>query len=394
MVETRGVSRFGDVHPKVDAVHHHLQYGGDNPAAARATGYQPGFALFHHDGGRHGRQRAFLRPYRVRIAADQPVDVRHARLGREVIHLVIQQNAAVTRHNPGAEGRVERIGHRHRVTVFIHHREVGGLVAFIRRQLAGADLARRLSLVDVDLIGNGFGVRLVGQRLPRHLHEVRVAEIFRAVGVGAFFRFRHHLHGIRAAEAELVHIEVFKNVEDLHNVNAPGRRRRHGEDLVPAVGAANRLALYRLVVRQIRFGDESAVLLHLLCNLVGNRPFVEGIRTVLRNQLQAFSEVLLHQLITLLQRFTVFPEDGLAVFVIRNHFAAVGFEVVCQRVIHHKALPRQLDSRLYHLIQRHRAVFFQRQREARNGTRRAGREMRGQGFFTVRVSLVIKEHVP
>ena len=177
-------------------------------------------------------------------------------------------------------------------------------------------------------------------------------------------------------------------------MNAPGRRRRHGEDLVPAVGAANRLALHRPVVRQIRFGDEPAVLLHLFRNLVGNRPFVERVRTVLRNQLQAFGEVLLHQLIALLQRFTVFPEDRLAVFVIRDDFAAVGFEVVRQGVIHHKALPRQLDSRLHHLVQRHRAVFFQRQREARNGARRAGGQVRGQGFFTVRVALVIEEHVP
>ena len=133
-------------------------------------------------------------------------------------------------------------------------------------------------------------------------------------------------------------------------MNAPGRRRRHGEDLVPAVGAANRLALHRLVVRQIRFGDEPAVLLHLFRNLVGNRPFVEGVRAVLRNQLQAFGEVLLHQLIALLQRLAIFPEDRLAVFVIRNDFATVGFEVVCQRVIHHKALPRQLDGRLHHLV--------------------------------------------
>ena len=199
---------------------------------------------------------------------------------------------------------------------------------------------------------------------------------------------------IGTAETKLMHIEVFKNVEDLHDVNAPGRRRRHGEDLVPAVGAANRLALHRPVVRQIRFGDEPAVLLHLLCNLVGNRPFVESVRTVLRNQLQAFGEVLLHQLIALLQRFTVFPEDGLAVFVIRNDFAAIGLEIVRQRIVYHKAVARQLDGRLHHLVQRHRAVFFQRQREARNGARRAGGQVRGQGFFTVRVALVIEEHVP
>lgn len=114
---------------------------------------------------------------------------------------------------------------------------------------------------------------------------------------------------------------------------------------------------------------------------------------MLRNQLQAFGEVLLHQPVALLQRLTVFPEDGLAVFVIRNDFAAVGLEVVRQRIVYHKAVARQLDSRLHHLVQRHRAVFLQRQREARNGARRAGGEMRGQRFFAVRVTLVVEEHI-
>ncbi len=49
---------------------------------------------------------------------------------------------------------------------------------------------------------------------------------------------------------------------------------------------------------------------------------------MLRNQLQAFGKVLLHQLIALLQRLSVFPEDRLAVFMVRNDFAAVGFKVI------------------------------------------------------------------
>ena len=190
-----------------------------------------------------------------------------------------------------------------------------------------------------------------------------------------------------------MHIEVFQNIEDLHDVNAPGRRRRHGEDLVAAIGAANRLALHRLIFRQIRFGDQPAVLLHLIRNLIGNRPLIEGIRTVFGNQFETFCEVLLHQLIALLQRLAVFPEDSLAVLMIGNNFAAVGFEVVRQRVVDDEAVARQPDGRLHHFIQRQRAVFFQRQREPRNGARRAGGKVRGQGFFTVRVALIVEEHI-
>lgn len=53
MVETRRVGGFRDVHPEIDGIDHHLQYGGDDPTAARAAGHQPCFAIFHHNGRRH-----------------------------------------------------------------------------------------------------------------------------------------------------------------------------------------------------------------------------------------------------------------------------------------------------------------------------------------------------
>ena len=99
---------------------------------------------------------------------------------------------------------------------------MGGLIAFVRRQLAGTDLARRLRFIDINLFSNRFGVRFAGQRLPRHFDEVRIAKVFRTVGIGVFFSFRHHLHGIGAAEAVLMHIEVFQDIQDLHDMNAAG----------------------------------------------------------------------------------------------------------------------------------------------------------------------------
>ena len=176
-------------------------------------------------------------------------------------------------------------------------------------------------------------------------------------------------------------------------MNAAGRRRRHRENVIAAIASVNRLTLDGLVLREIRFGDKPTVLLHLFGNLVGNRPFVERIRAVLRDQLQTFRQVLLHQLIALLQRFAVFPEDSLAVFVIRNHFAAIGFKIVSQGVIHHKTFAGELNRRLYHFVERQGAIFFQRQGEACDGARRTGGEMRGQGFFAVRVALIVKEHI-
>ena len=177
---------------------------------------------------------------------------------------------------------------------------MGGLVAFIGRQFARADLAGRLRLIDVDLSGDRFGVGFAGQRLPRHFDEVRIAEIFRAVGIGVFLRLRHHLHGVGAAKAIFLQIKVFEDIEDLHDVDPPGRRRRHGINLIPAIFAANRRALHRLIVSEVGFGDKPAVLFHLVSDLVGDGAFIEGIRTVLGNQLEAFPQVLLYQPVALL----------------------------------------------------------------------------------------------
>ena len=132
---------------------------------------------------------------------------------------------------------------------------MGSLIAFIGGQLAGANLARRLRLIDINLPGNRFSVGFAGQRLPRHLDEVRIAKVFRTVGIGVLFSFGHHLHGVGAAEAVLMHIEVFEDIQDLHDMNAPGRWGRHGEHLIAAILAAHRRTFNRVVIRQIRFGD-------------------------------------------------------------------------------------------------------------------------------------------
>ena len=74
-----------------------------------------------------------------------------------------------------------------------------------------------------------------------------------------------------------------------------GGRRRHGVDLIAAIFTANRRTLHGLVVGEVGFGDKPAVFFHLAGNLVGDSPFIEGVRAVLGNQLQAFPQILLHQ---------------------------------------------------------------------------------------------------
>ncbi len=325
-MESRRVGGFRHVHAVINRVHHHLQHGGDNTAAARAAGHQPCLTVFDDNRRRHRRQRAFLRPHCVGIAAHQAIDVWRARFGGEIIHLVIHQNAGVTRHNAAAEGRVKRIGHRHRIAVFIDDRKMRRLVALIRREVARFNLLRRPRLIDINFLRQRFRVGLAGQRLPRHLHEIRVAQILGAVGVGVFFRLGHNLHRVGAAEAIFMQVEILKNIEDLHDVDPARRRRRHRIDLITAVVAAHRRALHRFVIRQIGFGDKPAVFGHLVGYLVGNRALIEGVRAIFGDKLQAFCKIRLHQFVALLVRIAVLlPENRLAGRVVRERLHAVGF---------------------------------------------------------------------
>ncbi len=120
MVEPRRIGRFGDVHAIIDAIHHHLQHCSDDPAP-------PGLPVTSQVYRLSPQSLVTLTTADVYSARRRwhhrppPVNVRHARFSGEIIHLIIKQNTALARDNTRTEGGVQRIGHRHRVTVFIHH---------------------------------------------------------------------------------------------------------------------------------------------------------------------------------------------------------------------------------------------------------------------------------
>ena len=126
---------------------------------------------------------------------------------------------------------------------------MGSLITLIRRKLARTNFAEWLRFIDINLIGNRFGIGFIGQRLPRYFDKIRVAKIFRAVGIGVFLSFCHDLHRVGAAKAVLLHIEVFQNIEDLYDMNTAGRWRWHGVNLIPAIIAAYRCAFDRFIGR-------------------------------------------------------------------------------------------------------------------------------------------------
>ena len=67
----------------------------------------------------------------------------------------------------------------------------------------------------------------------------------------------------------LLQVEVLQDVEHLDERDAAGTRRRRAVHVVAAIGAVDRLALVRLVRRQVVLRDEPAAGLHLLLEQLG-----------------------------------------------------------------------------------------------------------------------------
>ena len=160
MVDTRGRRGFGRVHAEIDRIDDGLQRRRDDTGAARAAGHQPRLAVLQDQGRRHRRQRAFARLDGVGFAANQAVGVGHAGFGREVVHLVVEQDAGAVGDDPATEGKIQCVRDRHRVAFAIDDGVVRGLVALIGLRLTRFDGVGRKYRVRVDAARQIVGVFL------------------------------------------------------------------------------------------------------------------------------------------------------------------------------------------------------------------------------------------
>ncbi len=84
---------------------------------------------------------------------------------------------------------------------------------------------------------------------------------------------------------------MFQHVQHLDDMDTTGTGRRHGDDLVAAVLAGNRLAFHHFVIGQILFADQALVLAHFLHDLIGNGALVKGIAALLGDHFHGGSQV-------------------------------------------------------------------------------------------------------
>ena len=241
MMQARGCDGGGDVHVVVEHVDDHLQHRGDDAAAAGRARHQHRLAVFQHDGRRHRRQRPLAGAGQIGLEADQAEGIRRAGRRGEIVELVVEQHAGAVGDQPDAIAEIQRVGVADRVARTVDHRKMRGVAAFMRRRRR-QHVGPRRRVVGVDAGALLGGIVLRHQGRDRRVDEGGIAEIVRAIGIGALHRLDHQMQRGRRALLHVRQRKAFEDIERFQQHHAAGRRQRHRDDVVAAIGAAHRRA--------------------------------------------------------------------------------------------------------------------------------------------------------
>ena len=165
--------------------------------------------------------------------------------------------------NTTAKGRFDAAGHCDGVAPGIDDRQVAGARRFqchvgTKRGARADRLAWRCAAHAAPGPHQGRALAQVGgidQPCRRHRHEIRIADIVVAVGVGEAPRFGEQMHRAAGARPHPGHRKTLQQPEDRQHRDAAGTRRRHAADAVRAVAAADRIAFERAIAGEVLFGE-------------------------------------------------------------------------------------------------------------------------------------------
>ena len=144
-------------------------------------------------------------------------------------------------------------------------------------------------------------------------HEIRIAEIFGAIGIGELHRLGHIMDFRGRILAEARQRKAFENVQNLDDVDPARGRRRHRHDLMPAIGAADGRPLDGAVGGHIVETHMAARAVDRVDDLGGDRPLVEGVGAAIGDRLQGRCEIMLVEpLAAQAWRAVGMQEDGAA----------------------------------------------------------------------------------
>ena len=186
------------------------------------------------------------------------------------------------------------------------------------------------------------------QRRERRSHEIRIADVEIAIGVGETPAFCEEVRGLDRIGLERAQIETLEDPEDLQHRETARAGRRHAAHLPAAVRAAQRLALLRRIGGEVRLHEvagSALVAAHRGCDLARDLAAVERVGAA-RRDAREHSRVL---------RVLEQRSRGLRLAVGQKEVAArvgverekpVGGDQSVQTRRDRESLPRQLDRGL------------------------------------------------
>ena len=253
-----------------------------------------------------------------------------------------------------------------------------GLVALKRLRLAGLDARARPCLGRIDLRAQHLGIFFRDKTLHRHRDEIRIAQIFAAVGIGEFRGFGEKMERFSRIMTSRLEVEAFEQVENLDQMHASRRWRRHRDDFMATVLAFDNLPLNGAVGFEISGSPSSARFIDGRHHFLGDWAFIEDAGSAIGDSIQRIGQILLFQLGS--------PGQCKAVGVgkdLHGGFKAFQawlrlFEREGQIIAHQKALARQFDGGLDQLAQGEAtgAEALQRHGHARDGAGNAHAQAR------------------
>ena len=201
--------------------------------------------------------------------------------------------------------------------------------------------------------------------------EIGIAEMGGAVSESQFGGFSDQVQRVGGVLSEPAQIEPLKQIQNLHEMDAAGRRRRHRDNLASAIDAARHRALKRLVGGHILQAHSSASAIGGGDYFLRHGAFIKAARSLARDDLQRIRQIALHETLAAPQRRTVSVQENIAAgFVAAKAACGIG-KRIRQITIHLKAGTRQSCGGRNQLceLEASRAVALQSQREACDSAR-------------------------
>ncbi len=172
----------------------------------------------------------------------------------------------------------------------------------------------------------------------------------------------------------------------------PGARRRHGEDLVSAVAAANRRSLLRAIGLQVLPRDDPSVLGHLFLEELRGLPFVEAGGSSLGDAYQRLRQIRLLEELPDLVGLAVLRELFRGRGELRKALP-VGGERRGEAIRHRETFAREANRRLEKLLPRKASLLLPGQVKPGYRPGNSDREMRLVVLLIAVLALFVEPHL-